>query len=67
MSDQEEADSMTPPPLQAELAFVQGETPIGCVFVHDGKIIGRGINDTNRSLNVRLSGYRYVLPTMMRR
>lgn len=28
------------------------ETPVGCVFVHNDKIIGRGINDTNKSLNV---------------
>ncbi|KAI9885330.1 MAG: hypothetical protein M1823_002875 [Watsoniomyces obsoletus] len=37
--------------VMAELAFVQGETPIGCVFVTDGQVIGRGMNDTNRSLN----------------
>jgi tRNA-specific adenosine deaminase 2 len=37
---------------QAELALASDETPVGCVFVHDGKIIGRGMNDTNKSLNV---------------
>ena len=31
------------------------ETPVGCVFVHNGQIIARGMNDTNRSLNVRYS------------
>ncbi|TKA79004.1 hypothetical protein B0A49_02265 [Cryomyces minteri] len=34
-----------------ELALRSDETPVGCVFVHDGKIIGRGMNDTNRSLS----------------
>nr|KMM68777.1 tRNA-specific adenosine deaminase subunit TAD2 [Coccidioides posadasii RMSCC 3488] len=35
----------------AEQALAIGETPVGCVLVHDGKVIGRGMNDTNRSLN----------------
>lgn len=35
----------------AELALASDETPVGCVFVHDGKVIGRGINGTNASLN----------------
>jgi len=35
----------------AELALASDETPVGCVFVKDGEIIGRGMNDTNRSLN----------------
>ena len=26
--------------------------PVGCIFVREGNIIGRGMNDTNRSLNV---------------
>ena len=30
--------------LQAKKAYVLGEVPIGCVIVHDGKIIGRGCN-----------------------
>jgi len=38
----------------AELALASDETPVGCVFVHDGEVIGRGINGTNASLNVRL-------------
>lgn len=37
----------------AELALASDETPVGCVFVHNGEIIGRGINGTNASLNVR--------------
>ena len=36
----------------AELALASDETPVGCVFVHNGEIIGRGINGTNASLNV---------------
>ncbi|CAK1360125.1 tRNA-specific adenosine deaminase subunit tad2 [Cercospora beticola] len=35
----------------AEFALASDETPVGCVFVHEGKIIGRGINGTNASLN----------------
>lgn len=35
----------------AELALKSDETPVGCVFVHKGHIIARGMNDTNRSLN----------------
>jgi tRNA-specific adenosine deaminase 2 len=36
----------------AEFALASDETPVGCVFVHNGEIIGRGINGTNASLNV---------------
>jgi tRNA-specific adenosine deaminase 2 len=35
----------------AETALAEGETPVGCVLVHTGKVVGRGMNDTNRSLN----------------
>ncbi|KIN07968.1 hypothetical protein OIDMADRAFT_37286 [Oidiodendron maius Zn] len=35
----------------ATLALLGDETPVGCVFVHDGKIIGRGMNATNRTYN----------------
>jgi tRNA-specific adenosine deaminase 2 len=35
----------------AEQALATGETPVGCVFVGSGAIIGAGQNDTNRSLN----------------
>ena len=34
---------------------------MGCVFVHDGKVIGQGLNDTNRSLNVRLNSDEFRL------
>ncbi len=32
---------------QAKKAFALGEVPIGCVIVHEGKIIGRGYNRRN--------------------
>lgn len=38
--------------MQAELALASDETPVGCVFVNNGEIIGRGMNDTNKSMNV---------------
>jgi len=47
----------------AELALSSDETPVGCVFVHDGEVIGRGINGTNASLNVRPSIPPFPLPT----
>lgn len=33
--------------VQARKAFKLDETPIGCVIVHDGKVIGRGYNRRN--------------------
>ena len=38
---------------QGEKALAAGETPVGCVLVYQEKIIGSGMNDTNRSMNVR--------------
>lgn len=35
----------------AEQALREGETPVACVLVHDGRVVARGMNDTNRSLN----------------
>lgn len=32
---------------QARKAYALGEVPIGCVIVHDGKVIGRGYNRRN--------------------
>ncbi len=32
---------------QAERAAALGEVPIGCVIVHDGKVVGRGYNRRN--------------------
>ncbi|KAL2002242.1 hypothetical protein VTN02DRAFT_358 [Thermoascus thermophilus] len=37
--------------LMSEKALEAGETPVGCVLVYNGKIIGSGMNDTNRSMN----------------
>ena len=36
---------------QARKAYVLGEVPIGCVIVHDGRIIGRGYNRRNTDKN----------------
>lgn len=36
---------------QAKKAYALGEVPIGCVIVHDGKIIGRGYNRRNTDKN----------------
>ena len=33
---------------QAKKAYAIGEVPIGCVIVHDGKVIGRGYNRRTR-------------------
>ncbi|KAJ9632360.1 tRNA(adenine34) deaminase [Taxawa tesnikishii (nom. ined.)] len=35
----------------AQLALRSDETPVGCVFVHNGETIGRGMNGTNATLN----------------
>ncbi|KAJ5175497.1 uncharacterized protein N7482_001374 [Penicillium canariense] len=37
--------------LMGEKALQVGETPVGCVLVHDDQLVGSGMNDTNRSLN----------------
>ncbi|XHF99052.1 tRNA(adenine34) deaminase [Aspergillus wentii] len=37
--------------IQGEKALQTGETPVGCVLVYNGKIVGSGMNDTNRSMN----------------
>ncbi|PGH29354.1 tRNA-specific adenosine deaminase 2 [[Emmonsia] crescens] len=34
-----------------EEALASGETPVGCVLVHNDEIIGSGMNDTNKSMN----------------
>lgn len=38
--------------VQAEMALASDEVPVGCIFVCKDEIIGEGMNDTNRSLNV---------------
>ncbi|KAL4785847.1 cytidine deaminase-like protein [Aspergillus varians] len=35
----------------ARKALDTGETPVGCVLVYENRIVGRGMNDTNRSMN----------------
>lgn len=35
----------------AEQALREGETPVACVLVLEGRVVARGMNDTNRSLN----------------
>ena len=40
---------------KAELALREDETPVGCVFVYKGRIVARGMNDTNKTLNVGYS------------
>ena len=35
---------------QAKKAYAMEETPIGCVLVHEGKIIARGYNKRNKNL-----------------
>jgi len=37
---------------KAQEALDQKEVPVGCVFVHDSKVLATGINQTNISLNV---------------
>ncbi|KAL5356192.1 cytidine deaminase-like protein [Aspergillus floccosus] len=34
-----------------EKALESGETPVGCVLVYQDKIVGYGMNDTNKSMN----------------
>ncbi|GAQ43110.1 cytidine and deoxycytidylate deaminase zinc-binding domain protein [Aspergillus niger] len=38
--------------MMGEKALATGETPVGCVLVYDNKIVGSGMNDTNKSMNV---------------
>ncbi|ORX74510.1 cytidine deaminase-like protein [Linderina pennispora] len=35
----------------AEEALQTSEVPVGCVFVHSGKVVGRGRNETNETKN----------------
>lgn len=42
---------MKEPLKQAKKAYAMGEVPIGCVVVHEGKIIGRGYNRRNTDKN----------------
>ena len=40
---------------QAKKAYALGEVPIGCVIVHEGKIIGRGYNRRNTDKNAEIT------------
>lgn len=42
---------MREPLKQAKKAYALGEVPIGCIIVHEGKIIGRGYNRRNTDKN----------------
>lgn len=42
----------TNPRNQGEKALTVNETPVGCVLVHNDQIVARGMNDTNRTMNV---------------
>ncbi len=44
---------------QADEAYHAGEVPVGCVFVHQGIVIGKGRNKTNETLNV-LSIFHFI-------
>lgn len=37
---------------QAELAYEEGEIPIGAIVVHENKIIGKGYNQTEKLVDV---------------
>jgi hypothetical protein len=50
----------------AQLALDSDETPVGCVFVRDGEVIGRGINGTNASLNVSTDVFPFLFLMMVR-
>ncbi|CAK41804.1 uncharacterized protein BO96DRAFT_385578 [Aspergillus niger CBS 101883] len=51
-SNSEHAYFMKQALLMGEKALETGETPVGCVLVYDKKIVGFGMNDTNKSMNV---------------
>ncbi|KAJ1983293.1 tRNA(adenine34) deaminase [Dimargaris verticillata] len=50
-SDDQVRDFMAQALAQAEEAFKAGEVPVGCVFVHNGTVIGRGRNRPNETRN----------------
>lgn len=56
----------SPPSLQAEEALHAKEIPVGCVLVHNNKIIARGRNRTNEGRNATLhaefDALRHLLP-----
>lgn len=54
------------PVQQAEEALAAREIPVGCVLVHDGKVVARGRNRTNEGRNATLhaefDALRHLLP-----
>ncbi|PKK40684.1 tRNA-specific adenosine-34 deaminase [Clostridiaceae bacterium JG1575] len=44
-------DFMAEALLEARKALAMGEIPVGCVVVHEGRIIGRGHNEKERRLD----------------
>eukprot|EP00056_Hartaetosiga_gracilis_P002321 m.52631 g.52631 ORF g.52631 m.52631 type:complete len:187 (+) comp11004_c0_seq1:195-755(+) len=36
---------------EARAALAEGEVPVGCVIVHEGRIVGKGHNETNKDHN----------------
>ena len=51
MDPREDEKYMKKALAQAKKAYDLGEVPIGCVIVHEGKIIGRGYNRRNTDKN----------------
>jgi len=53
--------------VKAEEAFTAKEIPVGCVLVHDGRIIAKGRNRTNEGRNATLhaefDALRHLLPS----
>ncbi len=48
---------------QAANALLKDEVPCGCVFVHNGNVIAKGMNNTNESLCVRVTSLSCLLAT----
>ena len=46
-----DVDFMSEAFAEAQDALAKGEVPVGCVFVHKGKIIAKGRNSVNETLN----------------
>ena len=51
MTEAEDEKFMKQALREAKKAYRLGEVPIGCVIVHDGKVIGRGYNRRNTDKN----------------
>ncbi|KAJ2355909.1 tRNA(adenine34) deaminase [Coemansia sp. RSA 2618] len=51
VSEEERLEYMKEALLMADEAYKASEVPVGCVFVFDGRIVGRGRNETNATKN----------------